>query len=168
MTKRLIHIDDLPPWAVRKEKLPQTYLGFLREAAYPSPDGKGMMSLEDRMLRQQWDAMLTGSAKARDWLLREVIKHNKAVLAAAPEQPHVAIDGVHYFQPLGPVLEILGCAKVCDPEERDEAPSTIALLPWFLEALQKRCRADNLSPVLAWLDAGGHQTPRIRDRDRCD
>jgi hypothetical protein len=168
MPKRLIHTNDLPAWAVRKEKLPQSYLGFLREAAYPSPDGKGMISLEDRMLRQHWDAMLTGSSKARDWLLREVIKHNKAVLAAAPEQPRVAIDGVHYFQPLGPVLEILGCVKVSDPEEGSEALATIALSPWFLEALQKRCRAEKLAPVLAWQDAGGQQTPRIRDRDRFD
>lgn len=167
MPKKIVHTDDLPHWAVCKQKVPHSYLGFLKEHAYPSPDGKGLVSLEDRMLRQQWDAMLTGSAKARDWLLRKVIKDNQSVLAAAPEHPNVTIDAVHYFQPLGPVLEILGCATVENPEAGDKAPSTIVLLPWFLEQLRKRCRTDKLAPVLAWQDAGGKQVPRI-NRDRHD
>jgi hypothetical protein len=125
-----------------------------------------MESLEDRMLRQHWDAMVTGSAKARDWLLRKVIKDNNAVLAAAPERPRVVIDGIHNFQPLGPVLELLGWVTIDAPEDGSTAAPTITLSPEFLDQLDKRCRPDKLAPVLAWQDAGGQQTPRInRDLD---
>lgn len=156
-----VHTDDLPSWAVQKQKLPETYLGFLREEAFPSPDGKGMISMEDRMLRQQWDAMLTGDAKARDWLLKKVMKENEAVLAAAPERPTVTLDAIHHFHPLGPVLEILGAATVHNPDEGSKTPLTISLAPWFLEELHKRCRPDKLAPVLGWQAKGGQQTPRI-------
>ena len=54
MPKTVIHTDDLPQWAVRKEKLPYSYLDHLAEAAHPSPDGKGMISLEEITMRQQW------------------------------------------------------------------------------------------------------------------
>jgi hypothetical protein len=167
MAKIEIHFDDLPHSAVRKQKLPATLLGFLREAVHPSPDGKGLVSLEDQMMRQQWDAMLGGSATAMNWLLREVIRDNQPVLAAAAERPpYVVIDGIHHFQPLAPVLEILGCVSVAGPEDGSEGPSAVKLCPWFVDFLQKRCRPDKLAPVLAWQDAGGQQVPRInRDLD---
>ncbi len=166
MSKIVVHTDDLPNWALRKQKLPSTYLGFLREAAYPSPDGKKIETLEDRMLRQHWDEMLKGNAQARDWLLRKVMKDNDAVLAAAPKRPMVVIDGIHNFQPLAPVLELLGWVTVDTPEDANTAAPTITLSPEFLDQLDKRCRPDKLAPVLAWHDAGGQQTPRInRDLD---
>jgi hypothetical protein len=167
MEKIEIHFDDLPNWAVSKKELPPTLLGFLREAVHPSPDGKGLVSLEDRMMRQHWEAMLGGSTTALNWLLRKVIKDNEAVLAAADERPFVLIDGIHKFQPLGPVLEILGCAAVNDQEDGSDAPSNVTLSPWFVEELHKRCRPDKLAPALAWQDAGGRQAPRI-NRDRED
>jgi hypothetical protein len=166
MAKIEIHTDDLPDWAVRKQKLPSTYLGFLREAAYPCPNGEEMESLEDRMLRQHWDEMLKGNAKALQWLLREVIRHNQAVLAAADDRPTVVINGILNFQPLQPVLEILGCVTINDPQDGSQEPPTVALAPWFVEELHKRCRPDKLAPVLAWQEAGGQQSPRVnRDWD---
>lgn len=36
-TKIKVQTDDLPQWAFRKQKLPQTYLSFLREEAFPRP-----------------------------------------------------------------------------------------------------------------------------------
>lgn len=160
MPKLEVHTDDLPSWAVRKQKLPETYLGFLREEVFPSPDGKTMLSFEDKMLRQHWDGMLAFNATARDYLLRKVMEENAALLAAAPEQPRVTIDAIHSFQPLGPVLQILGCATVTDPDEGSDEPSRTTLVPWFLEKLRERCRPDRLSPVLAWQDDGGQQAPR--------
>lgn len=167
MPKIEVHTDDLPQWAVRKERLPETYLGFLREEAFPSPDGKTMLSFEDQMLRQHWEGMLAGSAKARDWLLRKVMEENAALLAAAPEQPRVTIDAIHNFQPLAPVLEILGCVAVNHPDDASEKVSTISLSAWFVQAVHERCHPNKLAPVLAWLDAGGQQTPRI-NRDLHD
>ena len=177
MTKTVVHTDDLPGWAVLKSKLPHAYLGHLREAVYPSPDGKGMASIEDIMLRQHFEAMLTGNAKARDWLLRKIIKDNEAVLRASPKRPQVTIEGVRYFQPLAPVLALLGCITVHEPEECDMTsstiecdtkPSTIEFAPSFLDTLKQYCPAEKLAPVTAWLDAGGQQKPRIRDRDQFD
>lgn len=167
MSKLEVHTDDLPQWAVRKQKLPETYLGFLREEVFPSPDGKTMLSFEDRMLRQHWDGMLAGNATARDFLLSKVMDENAAVLAAAPERQHVTIDAIHNFQSLGPVLEILGCATVTHPDEGSDEPSKITLAPWFLENLREWCCLDKLEPVLAWQEAGGQQAPRI-NRDRHD
>ena len=37
MPKIVVHTDDLPDWSVRKEKLPPTYLGFLRDLPIPLP-----------------------------------------------------------------------------------------------------------------------------------
>lgn len=167
MPKTIVHTDDLPAWAVRKSKMPQSYLGFLTEAVHTSPDGKGLVSLEDLMLRQHWDAMLMGNAKARDWLLREIIADNKAVLEAGPKKQSVTIDGIHHFQPLAPVLEILGCVTVTHPEDDSDAPATVALAPWFVDELHKRCPVDRLAPVLEWQESGGKQTPRV-NRDGHD
>jgi hypothetical protein len=166
MSKIVVHTDDLPDWAVRKQKLPATSLGFLREAAFPSPDGKGMESFEDKMLRQHWDEMVNGNAKARDWLLRLVIADNKKVLAAAPERPSVLINGIVNYQPLAPVLELLGCITVNNPADGDNGPPTIEPMPWFTDELHQRCHPDKLAHVLAWLKAGGRQAPRVnRDLD---
>ena len=169
MTKTVIHTDDLPRWAVRKSKLPHSYLGHLREAVFPSPDGKGMVSIEDIMLRQHFEAMLTGSAKARDWLLRNIIEENEAVLEASPKKLTVTIDGVVQFQPLGPVMALLGYITVHEPEDASsEEPPTITFSTWFLDALKQRCPAEKLAPVMAWLDAGGKQKPRLGRRDWWD
>lgn len=161
MSKIIVHTDDLPSWAVRKSKMPQPYLGFLTEPAYPSPDGKGLVSLEELMLRQHWDAMLSGNAKARDWLLRQIIADNNAVLEASPKKQTVTIDGIHNFQPLGPVMEILGIATVTQPDNDSDMLATVELAGWFVEQLQKRCPPHKLEPILEWQNDGGRQTPRI-------
>lgn len=177
MTKTVIHTDDLPGWAVVKSKLPGSYLGHLRDAVHPSSDGKGMVSIEDIIMRQHFEAMLTGNVKARDWLLRKIIKDNEAVLEASRKRPQVTIEGVRYFQPLARVLALLGCITVHEPKEDnttsstlgcDTTPSTIVFADWFLDDLKQHCPADKLAPVMAWLDAGGEQQPRIRDRDQFD
>ena len=46
------------------------------------------------MLRQHWDEMVNGNAKALHWLLRKVIAENNAVLKAAPARPSVVINGI--------------------------------------------------------------------------
>jgi len=107
MAKIEIHTDDLPRWAVRKEKVPRSYLDCLTEAVYPAPDGKGMISAEEIMVRQQFDAALKNNSTAMTWLLRKIIAENDAKLAAFDERPAVVIEGVHYFYPLAPVLAIL-------------------------------------------------------------
>lgn len=167
MPKISVHTDDLPPWAIHKSKVPQPYLEFLTEAAHASPDGKGLLSLEDLMMRQHWDAMLNGNAKARDWLLREVIKENNALLEAGPKNQTVAINGIHHFQPLAPVLEILGFATVTRSEDDNETTTTVVLSDWFIEQLRERCDPKRLAPVLKWQADGGKQSPRC-NRDKCD
>ena len=167
MPKVEVHTDDLPRWAVRKEKVPHSLLGYLREPVLPSPDGK-MVSIEDIMMRQHFEAMLTGNAKARDWLLRKITKENQSALEASSKHPRVTIEGVVYLQPLAPVLALLGCIAVHEPEDTSKEPPSITLSPWFRDTLERHCSADKLAPVIAWLDAGGQQKPRIRDRDQYD
>lgn len=168
MTKIIIHTDDLPRWAVRKEKIPRSYLDHLSDAVHPSPDGKGMISAEEIMIRQQFDAALKNNPRAMKWLLRKIIAENAAELAAFHKRPSVIIDGVDYFQPLAPVLALLGCAAVKEPEEGSKDPSTVTFAAWFVEALEKRCPPEKLAHVKVWLEAGGEQKPRVRDRDRGD
>ena len=168
MAKIVVHTDDLPDWAVHKEKVSHSYLDFLTEAVHPSPDGGGLVSFEDIMMRQQFNAALKGKSKAMTWLLRKIIKENADDLAACRAHPHVRIDGIHSFQPLSPVLEMLGCATVIQAEEDAGGTSRSELAPWFSEELERRCPARKLEPVKAWLDAGGEQRPRIHERDRHD
>ena len=168
MPKTVIHTDDLPQWAVRKQKLPYSYLDHLAEAVHPSPDGKGMVSLEEIMMRQQFDAAIKGKSKAMDWLLRKIIDENAAELAAFDKRPIVHINGVHNFQPLAPVLAILGCATVHEAEQGTDGTERIELDPWFSAELERRCPAEKLKPVKDWLEAGGQQKPRNPDPDRCD
>lgn len=168
MTKTIIHTDDLPRWAVRKEKIPRSYLDHLTEAVHPSPDGKGMISAEEIMIRQQFAAALKNNSTAMKWLLRKIIAENAAELAAFHKRPSVLIDGVDYFQPLAPVLALLGCVTIQEPAEEGEAPATIEFAPWFVEALEERCPPEKLTHVRVWLEAGGEQKPRVRDRDRGD
>jgi hypothetical protein len=166
--KTVIHTDDLPQWAVRKEKVPHSYLDRLTDAVHPSPDGKGLISVEEIMMRQHFDAAINNKAKAMNWLLRKIIAENAAELAAFHKRPSVSIEGVDYFQPLAPVLALLGCVTVNEPTEGSKEPATIELAAWFAEALKDRSPPEKLAPVMTWLDAGGEQKPRIRDRDRHD
>lgn len=168
MTRIVIHTDDLPQWALRTEKLPHSYLDQLKEPLHPSPDGKGMISAEEIMMQQQFDAALKGNATAMKGLLRMIIAENGDELAACKKHPWVRIEGVVYYQPLAPVLALLGCATVKEPEVDGEGPSTIELAPWFAQALEDRTPPEKLARVKAWLDAGGKQKPRIRNCDSDD
>jgi hypothetical protein len=168
MTKIEIHTDDLPRWAVRKQKVPRSYLDHLTEAVHRYPDGKGMISAKEIMIRQQFDAALKNNSTAMTWLLRKIIDENDAELAAFPKRPSVVIEGVRYFQPLGPVLALLGHITVKEPEEGSEGHETIELSDWFAKMLKERIPPEKLAPVDGWLAAGGEQKPRIRDFDRGD
>lgn len=168
MPKIIIHTDDLPQWAIQKQKLPRSYLDHLAEAVHVSPDGKGMISAEEIMMRQHFDAAIKCNVKAMNWLLRKIINDNAAELSASGKHPQVRIEGVHYFQPLAPVLALLGCITIQEPDPGTTDAQAIKLAPWFAKALHDRCRADKLEPVTSWLDAGGQQKPRVRDRDRFD
>lgn len=168
MPKTVIHTDDLPHWAVRKEKLPYSYLDHLAEAVHPSADGTRMISLEEVMMRQQFDAAIRGKSKAITFLLRKIIDENGAELAACRKRPVVQVEGVHYFQPLAPILALLGCVTIRGVKGSTENPEQIELGPWFEAELHDRCQAEKLKPVKAWLKSGGVQKPRIRERDRHD
>lgn len=168
MSKIVIHTDDLPKWAVRKQKLPYSYLDHLLEAAHPSRDGKRMISLEEVMMRQHFDAAIKGNSKAIGWLLRKIIGENAAELATCESRPFVQIQGSHNFHPLAPVLATLGCITVRKPKQGAGGVERIELAPWFEAALERRCPVEKLKPVKAWLEAGGEQKPRNPDPDRCD
>jgi hypothetical protein len=158
----------LPKWAIHETRLPHSCLEFLDEPAFNPGDGKGLVSWKDLMLRRQYEAALKRNRKALAWLLKRIARERAAELTAADDRGMLTIQGVPRIQPLSPVMAVLGCITVAEPEPFSDQAPQIRFEPWFEKALAAHCRPESLALVAKWIGDGGYQEPPDPEPDRCD
>ena len=80
MPKVEVHTDDLPRWAVRKEKVPHSLLGYLREPRPSVPrweDGFDRRHHDATAFRGDVDGQRQGSGLAAPQIPRKINPHSK-------------------------------------------------------------------------------------------